>query len=147
MKLARFAALAAVSLAFATPAMAADEWPVQPGDYVEISMISVDDGHDLEYINHLAGQWRKGQDYAKAQGWITSYEILSNEFPRAGEPDYYLITRFAKFADPAEEKKRDDAYRAYMQSTASQMQAASADRSRYRHLVGSMLLRSWSWTK
>lgn len=148
MKHLRLAAVAAISLAFAAvPANAADEWPVVPGDYVSISMITVDDGHDLEYANHLAGQWRKGQDYAKAQGWITGYEILTNEYPRAGEPHYYLITRFAKFADPAEEKKRDDAYRSYMQATSAQMEAASADRSRYRHLMGSMLLRSWNWAK
>ncbi len=70
MKAVRYAALAAASLAFvfATPALADDPWPSETGDYVEVSMISVDDGHDLDYMNHLAGAWRKGQDFAKAQG-------------------------------------------------------------------------------
>jgi len=141
-----FAALAAFSLAVAGPALA-DDMPVQPSDYVEVSSISVDDGHDLEYINYLAGNWRKGQDYAKAQGWISSYEILTNEYPRKGEPDIYLITRFPAFADPAEGKRRDDAYNSYMKMTTAQQQAGSAARAAYRHSDGSMLLRSWTWTK
>lgn len=146
MKSLHFAAMAAVALACAVPAAAnAQQVPVVPGDYVTVSSISVDDGHDLEYINHLAGMWRKGQDYAMKQGWITGYEILSNENKRAGEPDYYLITRFAKFADPAEEEKREAAYTAYMAMTNTQLQAASADRAKYRHVMGSMLLRSWKW--
>lgn len=146
MKSLRFAAMAAVALACAAPvAVSAQQIPVVPGDYVTVASISVDDGHDLDYVNHLAGMWRKGQDFAMKQGWITGYEILSNENKRAGEPDYYLITRFAKFADPAEEQKREDAYNAYMAMTNAQLQAASADRAKYRHVMGSMLLRSWKW--
>jgi len=147
MKNLRLAAAAALSLAFTSLPAAADDWPVTPGEWVEVSMITVDDGHDLEYANHLAGQWRKGQDYAKSQGWITGYEILTNAYPRDGEPGYYLITRFTKFADPAEEERRDTAYNTYMQSTAAQMQAASGERAKYRHLDGQMLLRSWTWKK
>jgi hypothetical protein len=144
MKSLRFAAAAALALAFAAPA-AAQQYPVVPGDYVSVSSISVDDGHDLDYINHLAGMWRKGQDFAVKQGWITGYEILTNEFKRKGEPDYYLITRFAKFVDPAEEDKREAAYNAYMATTNAQMQAGSAERAKYRHEAGTILMRSWKW--
>jgi hypothetical protein len=146
MKSLRFAAAAAFVLACAIPTAAmAQQLPVVAGDYVSVSTISVDDGHDLDYINHLAGLWRKGQDFAVKQGWITSYEILTNEFKRAGEPDYYLVTRFAKFADAAEGEKRDAAYMAYMASTDAQMEAASGERAKYRHQMGTMLLRSWKW--
>ena len=41
-------AIAAAALAFAAPVAQAQEWPVNPGDYVEVSMITVDDGHDLD---------------------------------------------------------------------------------------------------
>ena len=149
MKAIRYAALAAASLtlAFAAPAFADDPWPVDNGDYVEVGMISVDDGHDLDYLTYLAGQWRKGQDFAKAQGWISGYEILTNQNKRPGEPDFYLITRFPRFADKAEEQRRDEAYRAYMQQTDTQAQAAAGQRATYRHLSGSMLLRSMDWKK
>lgn len=139
----RYAAPAAalLSFAFASPAVAQDEWPFNFGDFVEVSGIDIDDGHDLDYAKHLAGAWKKGQDYAKQQGWITSYEILQNQFPRKGEPDIYLITHFPNFASPAEENKRDAAYRAHMQRTISQLDAESGERAKYRTLTGSMLLR------
>lgn len=147
MKMLHYAAILAASttLAFSTPALADDPWPNEPGDYVEVSMISVDDGFDLQYMNHLAGQWRKGQDFAKAQGWISGYEILVNSNRRPGEPDYYLITRFAHFATVAEERKRDELYYAHMQSTVAAMQAASADRGKYRRQMGSQMLRALTW--
>lgn len=149
MKIVRHAAIAAASLclAISLPVHAEDAYPVKPGDYVEVGMITVDDGHDLEYINWLAGQWRKRQDYAKAQGWITGYEILTNEYRRPGEPDIYLVTRFANWPSDAESDKRGDAMRAYMAQTEAQMQASSAQRATYRHQIGSMLLRSWNWKK
>ncbi|MGV3510428.1 MAG: hypothetical protein ACO1OX_00345 [Novosphingobium sp.] len=136
--------LPALALGLATP-LAAQEYPVIPGDYVSVSMISVEDGHDLEYANHLAGMWRKGQDFAVKQGWITGYEIQTNEYKRPGEPDFFLVTRFAKFTDPAQEDAREKAYNAYMATTAAQMQAASGERAKYRKVMGSMLLRTWKW--
>ncbi|MEO7248429.1 MAG: hypothetical protein ABIW31_08235 [Novosphingobium sp.] len=149
MNILRRAALVAapLCLAFSIPAHAEDSYPVKPGDYVEIGMITVDDGHDLDYMNWLAGQWRKRQDYSKAQGWITGYEILTNEYKRAGEPDLYLVTRYSTWASDAESDRRGDAMRAYMAQTDAQMQASSAQRATYRHQVGSMLLRSMVWKK
>lgn len=136
-----------LSLACATPAFADDPWPTDEGDYVQVSMISVDDGHDLEYITHLAGQWRKGQDFAKSQGWISGYEILVNLDKRPGEPDYYLITRIPRIADNAEAKKRAEAYDAHMKQTVAEAQAGSAARSKYRTRMGSQMLRALVWKK
>lgn len=136
--------LCALALSGASPVLAQD-YPLVGGDYINVSMISVDDGHDLEYANHLAGMWRKGQDYAVKQGWITGYEIQTNEFKRPGEADMYLVTRFSKFADPAQEEAREKAYNAYMNSTAAQMQTASGERAKYRKVMGGLLLRAWKW--
>ncbi|MEZ5742174.1 MAG: hypothetical protein R3D89_00195 [Sphingomonadaceae bacterium] len=148
-KLNVFAALAATSLAFAVPqaASAQDAWPMESGDWVEVAGIHVDDGHGLDYANHIAGQWRKGQDFAKAQGWISNYQVMTNPFPRKGEPDVYLITWFPSFADKAEEKKRDEAYRKHMAMTDEQMQAASGKRAEYRKVGSTMLLRVQNWKK
>ena len=142
------AALAAtLSFACATRALADDPWPTEEADYVQVAMVSVDDGHDLEYMTHMAGQWRKGQDFAKSQGWISSYEILANINKRPGEPDYYLITRFPRIVDNAEAKKRDEAYDTYMKQTVADAQAGLAARSKYRTRMGSQLLRALVWKK
>ena len=71
MKLYRRAAIAAASLAFvfATP-LAAQNFPMVPGEYVEVGSISIDDGHDLDYANFLAGQWRGRQEFAKGYRMI-----------------------------------------------------------------------------
>ena len=88
------------------------------------------------------GDPRTVRDFAKAQGWISGYEILINANKRPGEPDYYLVTRFPRFADKAEEKKRDEAYDAYMKQTVAEAQAGSAERAKYRTQMGSQLLRA-----
>ena len=137
-----FAALAALSLAVMPFAAAhADQYPMVEGEYVQVDTISIDDGHDLDYAKHLAGIWRKTEDFAVKQGWITGYEVLANMNRRAGEPDLYLVTRFTRFADVAEGEKRDAAYQAFVQKTIAQEQAESGERAKYRHQMGSMLLR------
>jgi hypothetical protein len=149
MNIMRHAALLAASatLAFSAPVMAQDEYPLVGGDWVEVSGIDIADGHSLDYANHLAGMWRKGQDFAKSQGWITDYEILANVHPRVGEPDLYLMTRFPKFADQAENERRGKAYRAMMKSTISDMEKASGDRAEYRTLMSDLLLQELKWRK
>lgn len=139
-----FAPLFAASMALACPqlAHAQSEWPFVSGEYVEVSGIEIEDGHGLDYANHLAGMWRKGQAFAMEQGWITGYEVLVNSFPRKGEPDVYLITRWTEWESPEEEEARAEAYRKHMAMTETQMQSASGERAEYRHLAGSMLLRS-----
>ncbi len=140
MKPLRRAAILAASLAlvFAAP-VAAQNDPMVPGDYVEVGSITIDDGHYLDYANFLAGTWKARQEYAKSQGWITGYEVLANVNKRPGEPDLILVTRFKSLPDTAEQQKRDATARAYMKQTDVQLEAASADRAKYRHQLGSQL--------
>lgn len=145
-----FAPLAALTLAagaVAVPqaAVAQSSDPLRAAEYVEISGISVDDGHYSDYANHLAGMWRKGQDFAKAQGWITDYEILMNMYPRKDEPNVYLITRFNAPPSVAEGEARDAAYSKHMAMTTAQMDTAAQGRAKFRKLEGSMLLRRMVW--
>jgi hypothetical protein len=144
----RTAVLAAtISLAIAAPAIAQDTYPMDQGDFVELAAIQVDDGHTLDYLNHVTGLWKRGRDFAKAQGCISSYEVMTNVYPRKGEPDIYPLVRFPRLADAAEEQKRDVAYRAHMARTVAQLETESGDRAKYRHLAGSMLLRELRFKK
>ncbi|WP_336987289.1 hypothetical protein [Altererythrobacter aquiaggeris] len=138
---------ASAGFVFATPVIAQDQYPMTGGDWVEVSAISIDDGHALEYANHLAAQWRQGQDYAVAQGWISSYEVLVNVHPRDGEPDLYLITRFADFADEAESERRGKMYREMMKKNIATLQAESGGRAEFRKLMGTTLMQEMKWRK
>lgn len=147
MKNVALSVLAAATLSLAIPqiATAQDEWPLQPAEYVEVAAIHIDDGYGLTYANHLATIWRASQDYALAQGWITGYEILVNTHAREGEPDIYLLTRFAEFETPEEGEARGRQFREEMGRTIAQMQEESAGRAEYRRLGSEMLLRRMVW--
>ncbi len=136
---------ASVGFVFATPAMAQDQYPLVGGDWVEVTGISIDDGHSLDYANHLAAQWRVGQDFAVEQGWITGYEILANVHSRAGEPDLYLITRFGDFEDEAEAERRGKLYREMMKKNIAKLQEESGGRAEYRTIMSTTLMQELTW--
>ena len=138
-------AAAAAALSFASPVLAQDGYPLQPAEYVEVTGIHIDDGYGMTYANHLATIWRQSQDFSLEQGWITGYEILVNVYPREGEPDVYLLTRFTEWTSPEEGERRQELYEEHMAMTASQMQEASAGRAEYRHVGSEVLLRRMVW--
>lgn len=137
----RFAALAAVCTAavFAAPARS-QNYPFNTGDYVEVTEVTIDDGHGLDYAMFLARQWRDQEEFAKSQGWITSYEILQNSYKRPGEADLYLVVRSRSLPDGAEQTRRDDVVRAHTRMTDAQMEAGSGDRAKYRRVIGQSLM-------
>ena len=137
-----FAAMFAApfAVAMSSPA-AAQNSPFTPGAYAEVGMIDVSDGGGLEYANFLATTWKKNQEFAKSKGWITGYQVLANVNPRPGEPDLYLVTSFTSLPDAAEDEKRNQAYRDFMKQSDADAEAASGDRSKFRTVMGSFLLR------
>jgi hypothetical protein len=148
MKMYRRAAIVAASLAFvfATP-LAAQSDPFTGGDYVEVSSITVDDGHYMDYANFLVDTWRKRQEFAKSQGWITGYEVLANVNKRPGEPDLILVIRYPSLPSGAESERRGAAMRDFAKQTDAQMEASSGERAKYRHVMGSQLWQVMAFKK
>ncbi len=143
-------AAAAACLAVAVPQVAVaqdDPWPFDGGDYVEVTGIKLDDGAALKYAQWLAGEWRANEDFFVSQGWNTRYEILTNEYPRKGEPDIYIVRYFPKFVDNAEGEKRRQVMMQRYKRTEQKLQEESAGRASYRTVEGSMLLRKLEWKK
>lgn len=141
MKAIRRAAIlaASLSIAFALPS-AAQEVPLTAGDYVEVTTVTIDDGHNLDYAKFLAGAWRTQQDFMKAQGWITGYEILANVHKRPGEADLYLVQRSKGIPDAAEIERRNQVMRDKMKMTDAEMEASSGERAKFRHVTGTSLM-------
>ncbi len=83
-------ALVATTMTMATSAFA-EKWPLAGGDYWSVTGIKVHDGGDYKYAQWLATEWKKNAEFAKSKGWIKGYKILSNDYPRANEPDLYLV--------------------------------------------------------
>lgn len=133
-------ALAAAALSVAAPA-SAQERSFSLGPLWSIGMIDVEDGHFNEYMAWLNGQWRSNQAFAKQQGWLLDYHILDNMDRRPGEPDLYLITRYADFPSRAEIERRDKIMLARMQTTPAGAEQQSAARGKMRKQLGDMTLR------
>ncbi|MFM9977835.1 MAG: hypothetical protein ACKVOP_07305 [Sphingomonadaceae bacterium] len=138
-KLALALAIAPAIMAVPVPAMA-QNYPMVAGDYVEMSMIEIMPGGSYDYAMFIAGQWRKSQEYAKSQGWITDYRVFANVYDRDGEPNIYLVTRMKRIPDGPEIERQAEAFRKFMAQTDQQMTAASGDRAKVRKLRGTMLL-------
>ena len=133
------AALGAASIVFAAPA-AAQDLPLKNGNFWNVAEITIDDGHFGDYADHLAGAYRKSQDFAKSKGWIKDYYILANANKRADEPDLYLVTIFDHVTTPAEDEAREKEINAFLATSARQGDRESGARAKYRKLGGNMLL-------
>ena len=100
------AMVGALMLFVSLSATAQDENPWKAGNYWNVSGIHVKDGGGLKYAQYLATEWVRNQEYAKSQGWISDFMVLSNTHPREGEPNLYLITISASLPSSA---RRDSA--------------------------------------
>jgi hypothetical protein len=140
------AAFGAVTMAFAVPA-AAQDYPLKGADYWTVAEITIDDGHFGDYADHLAGAYRKTNDFARSKGWIKSYHILSNVNKRGSEPDLYLVTISDRLPSPAEDVTREAEMNAFLATTTRQQDAQSGARAKFRHLGGSQLLQEMVYKK
>jgi hypothetical protein len=139
-------ALGASSLFMAAGATA-DEWPLAPGNYWEVTGVKMKDGGGLAYANFIASEWRDNQEFAKSKGWVKSYMILSNVNGRAGEPDLYLVTVTEDIPSAATSEKRQDEYMAWKKKTLAQMEKESGNRAEFREVVSSLLLQEMTIRK
>jgi len=135
------AMVGALALAVSLPATAQDENPWKAGNYWNVSGIHIKDGGGLKYAQYLATEWVKTQEYAKAQGWISDFMVLSNTHPREGEPNLYLVTISPSLASSDEADKRGKMMREFNKTTIAQMNAQSAGRTEIREVGGQMQLR------
>jgi len=131
----------ALLLAMSLPAAAQDENPWKAGNYWNVSGIHIKDGGGLKYAQYLATEWVKTQEYAKSQGWISDFMVLSNTHPREGEPNLYLVTISPSLPSSDEADKRGRMMREFNKTTIAQMQAQSAGRAEIREVGSQMQLR------
>jgi len=140
------AALGAATIAFAGPA-AAQDYPLKNGNFWNVAEVTIDDGHFGDYADHLAGMYRKSQDFAKSKGWIKESIILANINKRAGEPDLYLVTITDHITTPAEDEAREKEFNAFLATSARQQDAQSGARAKFRKLGGNFLLQELLYKK
>jgi hypothetical protein len=139
-------ALGASSTLMAARTMA-DEWPLVPGNFWDVTGVKIKDGGGLEYANFLAGEWRENQEFWKSKGWIKSYMIFTNKYGRPGEPDMYLVTVREEIPSGATSEKRSDEYMAWRKKTLAQMEKESGNRAEFREVISGSLLQEMTFRK
>lgn len=132
--------LSAAVMMLAVPAAAQDS-SVKAGPFWQAARIYVEDGQFENYMDYLTKTWMNQQEYAKSQGWLLEYHILSSANPRDGEPNIILLTRFNDFPSAAELERRSDLMNQHMRLTDRSAAAASGERMKMRKLMGSALYR------
>jgi hypothetical protein len=137
-------ALGAATMLAAVPATA-QELPLVPGDYWDVTAVKIDDGHFAEYADFLAANFRKSNEFSKSKGWIKDYHILSNVNPRKDEADLYLVTVFDHVPTAAEQNEREKAFNAFMATSTRKSISESGSRATYRHITDDQLLQELVW--
>jgi hypothetical protein len=133
-------AVVLLSVSAMSIAQAQEEPPFIGGDYWEVAGIKISDGGGLKYARWLAGEWRKNSEFAKSEGWIKDFIVISNVHARADEPDLYLIRVFENMATVAEGEERRKKYMAWAKKSMDKMAAESGNRAEYRTVMSSSLL-------
>ena len=122
-------------------AQAQDEPPFISGDYWEVTGIKTADGAGLKYARWLAGEWRKNSEFAKSQGWIKDFMVISNVHARSDEPDLYLISVFENMATVEQGEERRKKYLEWAKKSMDKMAEESGNRAEYRTVMSTSLLR------
>ena len=133
------AGLLAASIALSTAA-SAQESAYTPGGYWNVQAIHIEDGQFENYIDYVAGTYRRSQDFARSSGWISGYDVLVNVNARQGEPDLYLITRMPRLSTPQEDVERERRINEHMSQTTREAEQGSGQRVTMRRLGSNMLL-------
>lgn len=138
----KLAAAAALLMFTTAPVLAqADQFPFKAGNYWEVGGIEVKDGYDLTYARYVADTYSRTLDRQVAKGWIKGYHILTNEFPRKGEPNIYFVIIRDQMVSADEEERRGAEMRAEMKTTIEKVTMESGKRADYRTVGDQLLLR------
>jgi len=132
---------AATALAFGLSGVArADDMPYAPGNFMEVTDVSIDDGHFLEYMKFLDTESKAQDDFAKSQGWLIETRIFANVHKRASEPDLFILRTFKSMPDAAEQMRREKIMEEHFKQGEAQFEAGSGARAKFRKIGDLTLL-------
>jgi hypothetical protein len=140
MKLARqwIVAVAAIAV-FAGPAFA-QESSYTPGTVWNISNIEVQPGQFEKYMDYLAGDWKKLNEFGKKEGYVVSYHVLQVNNARTGEPNLILAVEYRDYFGNAEQLAQQKKLEAFLASSTRKMDTEFGGRVTMRKTLGGMEL-------
>ena len=137
MKLTQAALAIGAILALAAPAMA-QQSSYTPGTVWQITDMKVEPGQFENYMDYLAGDYRKSMELQKSLGTVVSYHIYSVNNPRMGEPDLILAVEFKDYVTTAQQAEIQKKIETAMATDAHKSATASGARAKMRTQIGSV---------
>jgi hypothetical protein len=125
-----------VAATMVTPA-AAQEVPVKNGTVWVASRIDVLPGQMPAYLDYLAAEWKKQQEWGKAEGHVISYHVMRTNHARNGEPDLILLIEYKDYATVAQQEAISKKYEAATGMNPRKGAAGNLEREKIRSLMGS----------
>jgi hypothetical protein len=124
------------TVALAGSAMA-QEVPVKDGSVWVASRIDVLPGQMPAYLDYLATEWKKQQEWGKTEGHILSYRVLRTNHRRNDEADLILLTEYKDYFTVAQQEAIGKKYQAATGMGPRQGAAGNLAREKIRSLMGS----------
>ena len=125
-----------VTAAMATPAMA-QEASYKAGSVWTASRINVLPGQLENYMDWLAGDWKRMREFGKKEGVELSYHVLQVNNPRKDEPNLILLIETKDYMTTAQQDAFGKKLNAFLASDDRKQGAASASRGAMREQWGS----------
>ena len=137
MNLVKVLAALITAVLVALPALA-QESSYKPGTVWNFSYIKLEPGQGERYMDFLATQWKKQNEFGKKEGYLVSYHVFSVNNPRAGEPDLILAIEYRDYFPVAEQLAQQKKFEAFLSSDTRKMEKESSERGSARKLMGGM---------
>ena len=120
----------------------AQERPYTDGPVTIVTSVKVMDGQYENYMNFLAGSWRKTMEASKEAGIVSDYHVFNASPRRADDADLYLVETYPNMAAFDGMTERMDPIMAkVMKMDVAQRDEASGKRTVMRTILGSEMLR------
>ena len=132
--------IAVVACAATVAPVAAQDVSFTPGTVWNFSYIAVEPGQMQNYLDYLAGDWKKLNEFGKKEGYVVSYHVLSVNNARNGEPDLVLAVEYKDYYSTAQQLAQQKRLDAFLSSDPRKMETQSGERKSMRKGVGSMEL-------
>ena len=131
-----FVSVAMIAATLATPAIA-QESSYKPGSVWTAGRIHVLPGQFENYMDWLAGDWKRMRAFAQKEGVELSYHVLQVNNPRKDEPNLILLIEAKDYLTTSQQEAFSKKLNAYLASDDRKLGAASATRGAMREQWGS----------
>ena len=140
MRMGKLLLIAAATVSLFATRVLAQEVSFTPGTVWNFSSIEVAPGQTQKYLDFLAGDWKKLNEFGKKEGYVVSYHVFSVNNTRRGEPDLILAIEYKDYFSNAQQLAQSKRVEEFLARDARKLEIQSGERESMRKVIGGMEL-------